>query len=117
MQVTEADNGQTALNISGHAQEEGASFPLMLLEAHMPEMDGFAVAVQIQECRPLTPENMSRREWDATPSRMMRHRSRNNWRMSWNESSPLLPRLTGERSVGSTKRSDKHAGQEDPGTY
>lgn len=47
MQPTLADGGEAALSAMRRARDAGCSFPLVLLDAHMPGMDGFAVAAQI----------------------------------------------------------------------
>ena len=47
MQSTLAEGGEAALTILRHAKHARA--PLVLLDAHMPEMDGFAVAEQIKQ--------------------------------------------------------------------
>jgi len=49
MQPTLADGGEAALAAMRWARDAGRSFPLVLLDAHMPGMDGFAVAEQIQK--------------------------------------------------------------------
>jgi two-component system, sensor histidine kinase and response regulator len=48
MQPTLADGGEAAMSAMRWARDAGRSFPLVLLDAHMPGMDGFAVAEQIQ---------------------------------------------------------------------
>ena len=48
MQAIEVDGGQAALAMLAQARDQGAPFPLVLLDACMPEMDGFAVATQIK---------------------------------------------------------------------
>ncbi len=48
MQPTVADSGQAALTMLAQARDQGTPFPLVLLDAHMPEMDGFTVAAQIK---------------------------------------------------------------------
>jgi CheY-like chemotaxis protein len=48
MQATVVDGGQAALTMLKEARDKGAPFPLVLLDAHMPEMDGFAVAARIK---------------------------------------------------------------------
>jgi PAS domain S-box-containing protein len=47
-QVTEVDSGAAALAMIQQAQEQDAGFDLVLLDAHMPEMDGFEVAQRIK---------------------------------------------------------------------
>ena len=49
VQATLAEGGEPALTILRHAKHAGAPLPLVLLDAHMPEMDGFAVAEQIKQ--------------------------------------------------------------------
>jgi signal transduction histidine kinase/DNA-binding response OmpR family regulator len=48
MQVTVVDGGQAALTMLAQARDQGTPFPLVLLDAHMPEMDGFTVAARIK---------------------------------------------------------------------
>jgi len=48
MKPTCADSGPAALTTLEQAVEAGAPFPLVLLDAMMPEMDGFAVAERIK---------------------------------------------------------------------
>ena len=48
MQATEVDSGQAALTMLAQARDKGTPFPLVLLDAHMPEMDGFIVAARIK---------------------------------------------------------------------
>ncbi|MGO9640195.1 MAG: PAS domain S-box protein [Candidatus Acidiferrales bacterium] len=48
MQPTLADGGEAALSAMRWACNAGHAFPLVLLDAHMPGVDGFAVAEQIQ---------------------------------------------------------------------
>jgi two-component system sensor histidine kinase/response regulator len=43
-----ADSGKTALMLLENAAREGERFPLVLIDAHMPDMDGFAVAERIR---------------------------------------------------------------------
>ena len=43
-----ADSGQTALMLLENATREGERFPLVILDANMPGMDGFAVAERIR---------------------------------------------------------------------
>jgi PAS domain S-box-containing protein len=47
MQPALADGGEAALSAMRRARDAGCSFPLVLLDAHMPGMDGFAVAAEI----------------------------------------------------------------------
>jgi PAS domain S-box-containing protein len=49
MQATLAECGEAALTILRHAQQARAPLPLTLLDAHMPEMDGFAAAERIKQ--------------------------------------------------------------------
>jgi len=46
---TVVDNGQSALTALRKAAEDGWAFPLVLLDAHMPLMDGFTVAERIKQ--------------------------------------------------------------------
>ena len=48
MSAHTADSGRTALTLLENAAREGERFPLVLLDAHMPELDGFAVAEKIR---------------------------------------------------------------------
>jgi two-component system sensor histidine kinase/response regulator len=48
MQATVVDRGQVALTMLAQARDQGTPFPLVLLDAHMPEMDGFSVAARIK---------------------------------------------------------------------
>jgi len=43
------DNGQAALTALQKAADDDWAFPLVLLDAHMPSMDGFAVAERIKQ--------------------------------------------------------------------
>ncbi|HEV2386612.1 MAG TPA: response regulator [Candidatus Acidoferrales bacterium] len=43
-----ADGGRAALALLKAARDEGKPIPLILLDGHMPEMDGFAVAAEIR---------------------------------------------------------------------
>ena len=47
MRPTAVDGGRSALQILEPARAAGDPFPLVLLDRHMPEMDGFALAAQI----------------------------------------------------------------------
>lgn len=49
LRPTVADSGQTALTMLRKAAEDGWGFPLVLLDAHMPFMDGFTVAGHIKQ--------------------------------------------------------------------
>jgi PAS domain S-box-containing protein len=48
MRPTVADSGPAALAVLWQAAGEGEPFPLVLLDAHMPAMDGFSVARQVR---------------------------------------------------------------------
>jgi PAS domain S-box-containing protein len=48
MEPTAAEDGLTALMLLKEAAASGAPFPLVLLDAMMPGMDGFALAAEIQ---------------------------------------------------------------------
>jgi two-component system, sensor histidine kinase and response regulator len=48
MSAHTADSGRTALMLMETAAQEGERYPLVILDAHMPHMDGFAVAEQIR---------------------------------------------------------------------
>ena len=48
MSADTADSGRTGLMLLENAAREGERFPLVLLDAHMPDMDGFAVAERIR---------------------------------------------------------------------
>jgi CheY-like chemotaxis protein len=52
MRPTTADSGAAALGCMLHAAAAGTPFPLVLIDAHMPEMDGFELAERIKH----TPE-------------------------------------------------------------
>jgi CheY-like chemotaxis protein len=49
MRPTTVESGLAALNILKYMGEVGTSFPLILLDAHMPEMDGLTVAERIKQ--------------------------------------------------------------------
>src|SRR5205085_4302958 len=55
MKPVTADSGPAALLALRQAQESGKPFPLLILDGHMPEMDGFEVAERINQ----TPELIS----------------------------------------------------------
>ncbi len=48
MSAHTADSGRTALMLLETAAREGERFPLVILDAHMPDMDGFATAERIR---------------------------------------------------------------------
>ncbi|HWB40156.1 MAG TPA: response regulator [Gemmatimonadales bacterium] len=48
MSAHTADSGRTALMLMESAAQEGERYPLVILDAHMPHMDGFAVAERIR---------------------------------------------------------------------
>jgi two-component system sensor histidine kinase/response regulator len=48
MQPAEATNGKEALEILGRAEQEGSGFSLAVIDAQMPEMDGFTLARRIK---------------------------------------------------------------------
>jgi len=52
LRVTVADSGQRALELMTEASESGRGFDLVLLDGHMPHMDGFELAKSIRN----TPE-------------------------------------------------------------
>jgi two-component system, sensor histidine kinase and response regulator len=54
MRPTMVDGGQAALAALHQARQEGVPFPLVLLDAHMPTMDGFSVAAQLKQSPGLT---------------------------------------------------------------
>jgi two-component system, sensor histidine kinase and response regulator len=49
MRPTTVESGEAALDILEHAEGVGQRFPLVLLDTHMPEMDGLAVAERITQ--------------------------------------------------------------------
>src|SRR5207249_4446502 len=49
MRPTAVSNGPEALFVLEHASQKGEPFRLALLDAQMPEMDGFELAGQIQQ--------------------------------------------------------------------
>jgi two-component system sensor histidine kinase/response regulator len=49
MKPTAVENGRAAIQALEVAKSVGFPFPLVLLDGHMPEMDGFMVAEQIQK--------------------------------------------------------------------
>ena len=49
MQPTAVASGAAALASMQQARAAGTPFPLVLLDAHMPELDGFALAAQIKQ--------------------------------------------------------------------
>jgi len=53
MRTAEADGGESALALLRHAYREGKPFSLVLLDAQMPELDGFQVAKQMMQERSL----------------------------------------------------------------
>jgi two-component system, sensor histidine kinase and response regulator len=54
MRPTMVDGAQAALVALHQAAQQGVPFPLVLLDAHMPSMDGFSVAAQIKQNPALT---------------------------------------------------------------
>jgi PAS domain S-box-containing protein len=49
MQPVAVDSGAKALEALGNAQHAGTPFRLVLLDSHMPEMDGFEVAARVRQ--------------------------------------------------------------------
>lgn len=49
MKPTLAENGEVAIQLMKQAHHAGQRFPLVLLDGHMPDMDGFMVAEQIKQ--------------------------------------------------------------------
>jgi PAS domain S-box-containing protein len=54
MRPSTVDGGPAALAALHQAMQAGIPFPLVLLDAHMPRMDGFGVAAQIKQSPVLT---------------------------------------------------------------
>ncbi len=54
MRPVEAASGREALHLLRQAEQRGVPFGLVLLDAQMPEMDGFAVAEEIQKDKTLS---------------------------------------------------------------
>jgi two-component system sensor histidine kinase/response regulator len=48
MKPTAVEDGAAALEVLTRAKKDGQDFPLILLDGHMPEMDGFALAERIR---------------------------------------------------------------------
>jgi two-component system, sensor histidine kinase and response regulator len=48
MRLTLADSGESALAALSEARDAGRAFSIVLLDAHMPDMDGFAAAARVQ---------------------------------------------------------------------
>ncbi|MEK6304131.1 MAG: PAS domain S-box protein [Acidobacteriota bacterium] len=53
MKPSAVEGGEAALSILKRAADAGKPFPLVLLDAYMPGMDGFSVAARIKETREL----------------------------------------------------------------
>ena len=49
MAPTVADGGARGLELMQQAREQGEPFQVVLLDVHMPEMDGFTVAERIHQ--------------------------------------------------------------------
>jgi two-component system, sensor histidine kinase and response regulator len=49
MRPTTVSNGPEALSLLERSQRAGTPFPLLLVDARMPDMDGFALAARIQQ--------------------------------------------------------------------
>ncbi len=56
LEPTPASDGATALHSLAEAVQDGRAFPLVLLDAKMPECDGFQVATRIREDPAFTPK-------------------------------------------------------------
>jgi signal transduction histidine kinase/DNA-binding response OmpR family regulator/sensor domain CHASE-containing protein len=56
MRPTATNDGEAAFQILEESARAGSPFPLILLDAHMPGMDGFALAARIQQSPQLAPE-------------------------------------------------------------
>ncbi len=55
MQPVAVDGGQSALEMLAEATQAGDPFPLLLLDANMPGMDGYEVAEHVQQAPDITP--------------------------------------------------------------
>jgi CheY-like chemotaxis protein len=49
VQALPANSAQRALELIAEARENGSPFPLVLLDAYMPEMDGFALSARMRQ--------------------------------------------------------------------
>jgi PAS domain S-box-containing protein len=49
MKPTAVEGGASALEVLTRAKKDGEEFPLILLDGHMPEMDGFTLAERIRQ--------------------------------------------------------------------
>ena len=54
MKPTTVDGGRPALEAMARAEATGRPFPLVLIDANMPEMDGFSLAARIRESPEMT---------------------------------------------------------------